>query len=62
MKLTNEQFSEAAKAVSEVIKQKIADGTLYESDMFKYTPAYRGDAWRDLTSDDSALDIKESID
>ena len=45
--LPREVIEGATEAVKQALMNEFYMGTLADSDMFKYTPVYTGDAWDD---------------
>ena len=43
--IPREVIEGAKEAVKQALMNELYMGTLTDSDMFKYTPAYTGDAW-----------------
>ena len=61
--ITKETLKGATEVVNSVLAKHIAAGTLFDSDMFKYTPAYTGDAWNDKSrKKGTAMTNKDTLD
>ena len=61
--ITKETLKGATEAVNSVLAKHVAAGTLTDSDMFKYTPAYTGDDWSDENRKKGAvMTKKETLD